>query len=149
MSLFKAFRMSVNVLFLALDLLRRASNALAYPGLASDLLGPLCLSIACKYEQRSTFNLTDLIAGSPHLLPNRVRLLVSEVTLRDAEFTVLRHLQFTVRTASLQPHEVLYRQLNKPIDFIVAAETSKAQFSDAALFMLFQAYLDDRVRETP
>ena len=73
---------------------------------------------------------------------------VSEATLRDAEFTLLRYLSFTVRTASLQAHESLYRQLQKPLDFL-APETSKAHFSDAALFMLFQAYLDDRVRETP
>jgi len=53
MSLFKAYRLSINVLFLGLDLLRRSSrnlSTLQEESLAVQLLGPLCLSIASKYE---------------------------------------------------------------------------------------------------
>ena len=74
MSLFKAYLLSVGVLFLALDLLRRSARNLTTlqdSRLAVQLLGPLCLSIASKYEQRSTFSLVDLIKASPNLLPCR------------------------------------------------------------------------------
>ena len=156
MSLFKAYRLSINVLFLGLDLLRRSSrnlSTLQEESLAVQLLGPLCLSIASKYEQRSTFSIHDMIKASPNLLP--CRHITDEYhssrdklnLLKSAEFSVLRLVSFTIRSDSIQPHESLFTLLQQPFD-IFTTKDSKARVSDTSLFLLFQAYLDDRVAFT-
>jgi hypothetical protein len=63
LKIFKIFKLEVNTLFLALDMLRRISIYLSLTGeeglseQAKFLAGPLCMSLSCKYNIRSTFTM--------------------------------------------------------------------------------------------
>lgn len=117
LKIFKTFKLEVCTLFLTLDMLRRvavemrSANKYQISETAKKLAGPLCMTLACKYDIRSTFSIGQIASQfDPTIL---LSCDLSSENLTMAEFEIFRMLTFKIKDNSIILPDLLFESLSK------------------------------------
>lgn len=120
----------------------RSANKYHTSETAKKLAGPLCMTLACKYDIRSTFSIGQIASQfDPTIL---LSCDLSPENLTMAEFEIFRMLSFKIKDNSIILPDLLFESLSKVI-FHPLLPSLPSQVADVALYLLFLTHLESEI----